>query len=146
MPVHNKAEQIAREVHVHVWTNAANLSEERCACGKIKISPLELERRTAEWNNYYDLVKTTPSGQDLQAMKVLFYASQERPLNETELMEVQAIKQRIKERNKVVIDQFGETMVLKQPQLSKPGFPDPVTWGHYVIMSDEEETLKLFDN
>jgi len=109
-----KAKQIVvqeEEQHVHSWKTSYNRTEQYCACGWIRVSEAEYERRIAEWNSYFEYVATTDSYRDYMSM---------RGAGSTETR--QEIVKRAEKR--LEADDYA----------AKPGFPDPTTWHKYITV------------
>ena len=112
--------------HIHYWNYQANdLSSRHCACGGIMVSTAELQRRTDEWNNYFDLVKTTPSYMEFLDMRKAYVAHDHETMN--------AIRERIKERTNQTETEWGDLVIELKDPLPKPNFPDPTTWNKYFV-------------
>lgn len=114
-----------KQDHTHYWVTGNDFSSEKCNCGHIRVSPIEYEMRKKAWENYFELVKTTPSYLDHQEMKKLFKAK------DTEKMKV--LVEKIKQRTHVVIDEYGDETIELDDPLPKPQFPDPTTWNKYEV-------------
>jgi hypothetical protein len=111
MPARQSTAQI-EEQHQHLFRTGYREGEQYCQCGALKVSLEEYQRRISEWNNYFDLVRTTDSYQDFKKMKEIMW-TQDNP-EKVELL------RRVKER------------LEKDDYLSRPSFPDPTTWNKYV--------------
>jgi hypothetical protein len=131
----------SKDWHEHKWELTTNLSEKKCACGKIGVSSREFERREIEWNAYYEHVReNTVQGRDFQAM---VKAKDQR--NKKAMKEIMV---RIEERNSFETDEVitaqGERKILKygfEPKnihelTPKPPFPDTHS-NAYVIIRPE---------
>jgi hypothetical protein len=125
------------EKHSHFWTASRSISEQRCkTCKAIKISPQELEHRTKEGNNFFDLVRTTDSYQDFLETREAFKAGDKERMRE--------IDKRVLSRGFITKNEFGEDVLELKNPLPKPSYPDPVTWKHYVVESTDD-VMKYFE-
>lgn len=100
-----------KQEHIHNWY-PNGLVEECCKnlyngqlCNKIKISEEEYNRRADEWNNYYQLVLTTPS---YLRFKKIREAYQTQDIETVKLLKKEAI-----------------ASLNKSEYLSQPAFIDP---------------------
>lgn len=109
--------------HNHTWHPSHDLSEGRCECGAIMISIVEKLRRKAEWDNYYELVRTTPPYQMWVALK-----------NGVSAEELKRLKEEQAQRVIITKDEFGDNVyVFKDSMyLKKPHFPDPERFRYEV--------------
>lgn len=109
MPI-TKKEELKEEKHIHTWRQSFLATEMKCDCGKIMISSLEAQKREAEWNAYFELVRTTESFREFMETKT---ASKERVIE---------IGEKALERIK------------NNDYLPKPPYPDPVgeSWRYYI--------------
>lgn len=113
--------------HIHSWTLNPDQVSMRCVnyyqgypCIKIRVSKEEFDRREQEWNNYYEMVKTTSSYKDSIAFK-------NHEISLKELLE------RIDKRTVKVFNEYGDpTLELIDP-LPSPTFPDPQDPKQYYI-------------
>lgn len=103
--------------HTHNWIRKDQV-EFYCSglykgypCIHIKIGAQEFDRREDEYNNYYELIRTTPAFIDWQEMSIAFKVK--------DLEKVRKIKERIAQRT--------------DGYLPKPNFPDPATPFLYVV-------------
>ena len=56
-----KKKEVEDPKHIHIWMVTTDLAAMTCECGKWLISAQERDRRKAEWDNYFQLITTTPS-------------------------------------------------------------------------------------
>ena len=119
-------QEVLKQEHIHDWrVQLHDRSEERCICGKLKVSSEEHNRRTEEWDSYYQIVKTTQSYLDFQAIKKAFKES-----NQAEIERVR--KESVSSRMTLHRDEFGDpvyTTVARDNYIPKPTFPDPINYG-----------------
>lgn len=115
--------------HTHTFTRRQmDLSAEYCTCGAVLISNEEYDRRVAEWDSYFEIVATTESYRDYQEMTIAF-KNNDRP----QIAEVLArVKQRVEQVDDGVTPDEN-WRYHKMDYLAKPDFPDPRTWGRYVV-------------
>lgn len=119
-------EKEAVKKHKHAWVIKSPV-EEVCNCGKVLISEKEETRRVEEWENYFDLVLTTDSYRDYMEMKKAWKAGDDDKMQE--------ILKRVNTRmvDTGAKDSWGEKVYDFPQALEKPHFPNPKTWGGYVI-------------
>lgn len=102
--------------HLHEWVLGMDYSTYRCGngqCQKIAMSQPEYDRRSKEWDNYYELVKTTDSYSKFVEMKEAFFSHN--------LSRVKEIAADSKER----LD--------KNEYLEAPNFKDPRDYSPEII-------------
>lgn len=112
------ADEKEEKKHIHNWIKKNDI-ESYCSnfygnilCIAIKVGEKEFERREAEWNNYFQLLRTTPAYLDWQEMKIAF---NQKP---KDMKKIAEIRTRIQARTEY---------------LPRPNFPDPWTPFLYVI-------------
>ena len=123
-------------MHIHNW-HTKDFVEEYCTasyygnpCKAIKIGTNEYSRRKSEWDNYFEMVRTTDSYRDYQEMKEA-YVTRNFP-------KMAEIRERIAKRMKISqtkTDDWGEPIVEfdEDHYLPKPHFPDPESTFPYVV-------------
>lgn len=119
----NKVEE-ETQVHKHRWiknTNKLPFCDQMYRgrpCKAIRVTTQELENLTHEWDNFFEIVKSTEVYADRQAMKVA-YSSKNKP-------EIKAIMARVESRNHWVENRFGDRVLEPNNPLPQPEYPDPV--------------------
>lgn len=108
--------------HVHNWVKKNDV-ESYCSnfygkklCVVLKIGVEEFERREAEWDSYFKLLRTTPAFLDWQEMKIAFKQ------NPRDMEKIAEIRKRVQARTEY---------------LSKPDSIDPWTPFLYVVEGSE---------
>jgi len=129
---------VGGEAHIHSWGPGHDRSERRCMgytakglnCPAILVSPREHEYRMAEWNAYFDLVKTTDAYRDYQAMREAVN-TKNKPL-------MAEIMKRNLEACDVVLNEWGDEVLKIKDPLPNPHYPDPVGFPYYVIYTSNK--------
>lgn len=110
------------EGHIHVWHNTGNPAEMKCNCGKILVSPQELQRRQAEWDQYYEDCQTTEAAFDFWEMRKAYFGDKK-------------VCDEVLERVKTRMVRNDDDQLLDVPgteRLPKPHFPNPEGWMYEV--------------
>ena len=109
------SESIKKEEHIHNWVSGSKSNEKTCSeitCFKVGIFVSEAVRREEEWNNYFELMRTTPSFIEFMKAK-----------NSNKKTRIEIAKQ-------------AQKRLDENDYLPKPSFPDPIgdSW-KYIIFS-----------
>lgn len=119
--------------HEHRWVLAPDRTEERCSCGKLRVTREELAYRAGEWEDYFRIVVTTPAYQDYLEMRQAFAAK--------DLERIREIDARVMTRNTEVITELGERKLVANTiaeWLPKPSFPDPRSSDRYLVLEESD--------